>query len=346
MRSGPTAARTETGAALLGAMLVLTLVASLASGALWLQWRQVELEAAERTRAQSLWLMTGVMDWTRLILSEDARSGQSADHLGEPWALPVQESKLSTFLSQDHQWREGDPEVFLSGQIVDAQSRLNLTALLVNGRPSPAQQAAWTRLFARLELPPSELQLLLQRWPQVVAASERARTANTSSTASAGASAAAANMGDTATMAAPLLPQRLEQLAWLGLQPGTLERLRPYATVLPLATPVNLNTADPVVLEAVVPGLSSADARQWVMRRNSQPWMTLQEAAQALGPQGGQLDPALHAVRSRYFEIQGRLRIAQTVQHERALVEREGGQTRMLWRTRASLPGPLPPSLQ
>ena len=333
------AARTQSGAALLSAMLVVTLVASLASAALWLQWRQVELEIAERTRAQSLWLMTGVMDWTRLILGEDARSGQNADHLGEPWALPVQESKLSTFLSQDRQWREGDPEVFLSGQITDAQSRLNLTSLLENGRPIPAQQAAWTRLFVRLELPLSELQLLLQRWPQAVAASERARSSSTRATP---AQAASNNPGGDG----PLLPQRLEQLVWLGLQASTLERLQPYATVLPLATPVNLNTADPVVLEAVVPGLDSAGARQWVLRRNSQPWMTLQEAAQALGPLGGQLDPAQHAVRSRFFEIQGRLRIEQTVQHERALVEREGGQTRMLWRTRASAPGMQSPSLQ
>ena len=333
------AAHRQRGAALLAAMLVVTLVASLASAALWLQWRQVALETAERTRAQSLWLMTGALDWTRLILSEDARSGQSADHLGEPWALPVQDSKLSTFLSQDRQWRQGDPEVFLSGQITDAQSRLNLSSLLENGRPNPAQQAAWTRLFVRLELPLSELQLLLQRWPQAVAASERARAAATVATGQAGNS-------NTASADGPLLPQRLEQLVWLGLQAGTVERLRPYATVLPLPTPVNLNTADPLVLEAVVPGLESASARQWVLRRNSQPWMTLQDAAQALGPQGGQLDPGLHAVRSRYFEIQGRLRIEQTVQQERALVEREGGQTRMLWRTRASMPAPLSPSLQ
>lgn len=340
------AARAQAGAALLSAMLVVTLVASLASAALWLQWRQVELESAERSRAQSLWLMTGVMDWTRLILGEDARSGQNADHLGEPWALPVQESKLSTFLSQDRQWREGDPEVFLSGQIIDAQSRLNLTSLLENGRPIPAQQAAWTRLFVRLELPLSELQLLLQRWPRAVAASERARAGRESGSGAAGAAAPRPPTNTEVAFDGPLLPQRLEQLVWLGLQPATLERLQPYATVLPLATPVNLNTADPVVLEAVVPGLDSAGARQWVLRRNSQPWMTLQDAAQALGPQGGQLDPGLHAVRSRYFEIQGRLRIEQTVQQERALVEREGGQTRMLWRTRASMPAPLSPSLQ
>ena len=317
----------QRGAALLSAMLVVTLVASLASAALWLQWRQVELETAERSRSQSLWLLTGAMDWTRLILSEDARSAQSADHLGEPWALPVQESKLSTFLSQDHQWREGDPEVFLSGQIIDAQSRLNLSSLLEDGKPSAAAVSAWTRLFERLDLPLSELQLLVQRWPQAAAAAQR-------------------TAGEQLTRADPLLPQRLDQLSWLGLSASTIERLRPYATVLPSATPVNLNTASDVVLEAIVPGLDAASARQWVLRRNARPWMSLQEAAEALGPAGRLLDERQHAVRSRYFEIQGRLRIEQTVQQEWALVEREGLQTRMLWRARAPVPSAAIASLQ
>ena len=319
--------RLQRGAALLSAMLVVTLVASLASAALWLQWRQVELETAERSRSQSLWLLTGAMDWTRLILSEDARSAQSADHLGEPWALPVQESKLSTFLSQDHQWREGDPEVFLSGQIIDAQSRLNLSSLLEDGKPSAAALSAWTRLFERLDLPLSELQLLVQRWPQAAAAAQR-------------------TAGEQLTRADPLLPQRLDQLSWLGLSASTIERLRPYATVLPSATPVNLNTASDVVLEAIVPGLDAASARQWVLRRNARPWMSLQEAAEALGPAGRLLDERQHAVRSRYFEIQGRLRIEQTVQQEWALVEREGLQTRMLWRARAPVASAPLPSLQ
>ncbi len=310
--------QSQQGAALLGAMLVVTLVASLASAAMWLQWRQVEVEIAERGRSQSTWLMTGAMDWTRLILSEDARSAQGADHLGEPWALPVQESKLSTFLSQDQPWREGDPEVFLSGQIVDAQSRLNLMSLLENGQPSTAGLAAWTRLFERLDLPLSELQLLLQRWPQAMDAS-RSKTAG------------------PIDPAAPLLPERLDQLVWLGLNPDTVERLGPHATLLPEATPVNLNTASEVVLEAVVPGLDAGSARQALTRRNARPWMSLQEAAQALGAAGRQLDERQHAVRSRYFEIHGRLRMEQTVQHESALVVREGTQTRMVWRHRSHI---------
>lgn len=319
--------RQQHGAALLSAMLVVTLVASLASAAMWLQWRQVELETAERGRAQSLWLMTGAMDWTRLILSEDSRSAQSADHLGEPWALPVQESRLSTFLSQDHQWREGDPEVFLSGQIVDAQSRLNLTSLVEDGKPAPAAQVAWRRLFERLDLPLPELQLLLQRWPQATEAIKRNTTVSTTSDA-------------------PLLPQRLDQLVWLGLSGATVERLRPYATILPTATPVNLNTASEVVLEAVVPGLDVASVRQWVLQRNAKPWMSLQEAAEALGAAGRLLDDQQHTTRSRYFEIHGRLRIEQTVQQESALIERQGGQTRMVWRARAIAPGTNTASLQ
>ena len=86
----------QRGAALLMAMLTVALVSTLASAALWQQWRQVEIDMAERGRTQTAWMMTGALDWARLILREDAVSGQGTgvDHLGEPWALPVQESKL------------------------------------------------------------------------------------------------------------------------------------------------------------------------------------------------------------------------------------------------------------
>ncbi|MEY4448824.1 MAG: hypothetical protein RLZZ433_1839, partial [Pseudomonadota bacterium] len=131
----------QKGAALISAMLVVTLVATLASVALWQQWRYVEIESAERHRVQSAWLLNSALDWSRLILREDAMSNASGsaaksgnspnpptsppnappaalagtvDHLGEPWALPLKEAKLSSFLAQDQQLREGDPEVFLS----------------------------------------------------------------------------------------------------------------------------------------------------------------------------------------------------------------------------------------
>jgi general secretion pathway protein K len=47
------------------------------------------------------------------------------------------------------------------------------------------------------------------------------------------------------------------------------------------------------------------------------------------------LDDKQHSVQSRYFEVQGRMRIDNVVQQETALVLREGGQVRMLWRVRS-----------
>lgn len=309
------------GAALLGAMLTVALVASLASAALWLQWRQVEVEIAERARAQNQWLMVGALDWTRLILAEDARSALGVDHLGEPWALPVQEARLSSFLSQDRQWRPGDPEVFLSGQITDAQSRLNLASLVQDGQISAVALTAWSRLFERLGLPPSELATLTQRWTQSLAAS---RDVGRKSAA-----------GQAAGSPAALLPQRVDQLAWLGLSTSTLAQLQPYVTVLPVATAVNLNTASAPVLEAVVPGLDAGAAQALVEQRSRQPWNSLQEVAEALGPAGRLLDERQHSVRSRFFEIRGRLRIEQQEREELALVERMGSEVRMLWRVSA-----------
>ena len=56
------------GAALLLAMLTVTLVATFAAAAMWQQWRAVEVETAERGRVQSAWILVGALDWSRLIL--------------------------------------------------------------------------------------------------------------------------------------------------------------------------------------------------------------------------------------------------------------------------------------
>ena len=121
----------QTGAALLAAMLTVALVAAFAAAALWQQWRAVEIEAAERARLQSAWILTGALDWARLILREDARSG-GADHLAEPWAVPLQEARLSTFLAADrNNTTDNDADqTFLSGQIIDLQSLLNVNNLV------------------------------------------------------------------------------------------------------------------------------------------------------------------------------------------------------------------------
>jgi general secretion pathway protein K len=220
----------QQGAALLMAMLTVALVTTLASAALWQQWRQVEIEIAERGRSQTTWMMTGALDWTRLILREDAVSaqGRGVDHLGEPWALPVQESKLSTFLSQDQQWREGDAEVFLSGQITDAQSRMNVMNLIEDSKVSPKMLARFAALFERLNLPLDELQnLATQLQAAVLAKAEN-------------------NAKPSTTKAnAALMPQQTAQLLWLGLNVTVCVTLALLVGLrAPLGVPVALNDGE------------------------------------------------------------------------------------------------------
>ena len=136
-------------------MVILTMIATLASSMVWQQWRAVQVEAAERARVQSAWILMGALDWARLILREDARAG-GADHLGEPWATPLAEARLSTFLAADANNTDDGPEAFLSGSITDAQSRYNLRNLVDTGtgKVLPADQAILERLFESISVSP------------------------------------------------------------------------------------------------------------------------------------------------------------------------------------------------
>ncbi|MEY2619833.1 MAG: hypothetical protein RL522_2835 [Pseudomonadota bacterium] len=305
-------AHASRGAALLAALLTVALVATLAAAGLWQQWRTIEVEAAERQRAQAAWVLTGALDWARLILREDARTS-TVDHLAEPWAIPLQEARLSTFLAAD---RSNTPNsdttgesAFLSGDILDLQSRLNLLNLIDAGRVSPAGLRAFERLFELLGLPPSQLQTLvtqlrLARGP-----------------AGSGGRSMPGPQTDTDTQQVPLMPLRTEQLGWLGLPASTVTALQPHVTLLPRRTAVNLNTANAQVIYAAIPGIGLADARRLVAARTTRALATPAEAARVLGQ--AVPDDALVGTSSRYFEVRGRLRLDRTVILVRTQVERE-----------------------
>ena len=312
------------GAALLLAMLTVTLVATFAAAAMWQQWRAVEVETAERGRVQSAWILVGALDWSRLILREDGRAG-GADHLAEPWAVPLQEARLSTFLAADKNVSQVDDastdttEAFLSGQISDMQARLNLTNLAAPGTEQAVALRQFTRLFERLGLPPQELALLTD-------ALRRAQAAPGTGT-----SAAAGSNGGSA----PLMPPTVRQLSWLGLSPATVAALLPHVTLLPVRTPVNLNTADIDVLLAAIDGLDIASAQKIVQAREARHLRTLSEVRDLLGA-SIDINEGAHAVASSYFEVRGRLRLGDAMVDERSLVRKLGLEVTTLWRERGA----------
>jgi len=307
----------QRGAALLAAMLTVALVATFATGALWQQWKSIEVEGAERQRSQARWLLTGALDWARVILREDARAGEAngaTDHLAEPWAVPLQEARLSSFLAAlpDGTGNTVNDEklgqqVLLSGAVSDLQGRLNVINLLQGEQLDGKTVVAFERLFDALGVPPAQLSLLTQ---SLLAAQKQ----NSNS---------------------PLIPQRVGQLSWLGLSPQALQTLGPHITVLPTRTPVNLNTASVQVLYASVPSLSLSDAQRMVQQRERQHWASVDAFQKALGRTVSLSDT--HSVNTRYFEVLGRLRMPQTTLQERSLVQREGQDLKVIWRESGSL---------
>jgi general secretion pathway protein K len=314
-------ARRQSGAALLAAMLTVMLVATFSASALWQQWRASEVEGAERARVQAAWVLIGALDWSRLILGEDGRAG-GPDHLGEPWAVPLEEARLTSFLSADKNVSsdnlEGLPDAFLSGRIVDAQSKLNVLSLVDGGKPVPASVATFTRLFNLLGLPVSELNRMTTGLVSALATS--------TDTASGG--------GDGG--AAPLMPLEVSQLVWLGLSPSTATALEPYVTILPVRTTLNLNTASAEAMSASMESLSIANARQLVERRTRSFFKTVDDANAGLPSGGSRFNATQHGVGTQYFEVQGRLRLDRTWVEEHSLVQRNGITVTTLWRTRGA----------
>ena len=306
----------QCGAALLAAMLTVTLVATFAAAALWQQWRGVELETAERNRVQAAWILLGALDWSRLILREDGLNG-GPDHLAEPWAIALQEARLSTFLAAGGNNASLDPsydtrDAFLSGQVLDAQARLNAANLVVDGKVSASAVASFARLFALLGL-------------QAEMATELAAQMQKAQASSAGESA-------------PLMPRRMEDLVWLGLPQALVPLLAPYVTLLPTATPVNLNTASAEVLYASGATTDLADAQRLVSARQKTHFKNVSDASKLLGS-GDSLNTVNFSIGSRFFEVRGRLRLDQTTVEERSLLQRDDGAVRTLWRERGTVQG-------
>ena len=314
--------RRQSGAALLLAMLTVTLVAGFSASALWQQWQALEIETAERTRVQASWILTGAADWARLILVEDARTG-GPDYLSEPWAQVFQEIPLSSLLSADKNTTAssgGAPDGSLSGQIQDMQARLNVLNLIDGDKVSQADLQAFSRLFTLLGLPLSELRLLAENLGVSSAPGTTATIAITTST--------------------PISPQHVRELALLGLSRPTITRLAPYISVLPVRSVVNLNTAGVEVIYASVPGLEVAQARRLVEERTRSPFRNLEDARRLAAAAAERITEARHSVGTRFFEVSGRLQLDKLVVEERTLMQREGVDVKTLWREKGALNAP------
>lgn len=291
----------QRGAALLTAMIIVALVSTLAAAMVWQQWRAVQVEAAERARLQSAWILSGALEWAKLILREDVKSGRPTA-LTEPWATPLAEARLSTFLAADKDRTDDGPEAFLSGSIVDAQSRYNLRNLVDSAnKVSPTEVEALRQLFRATDLAPELADRIASGLKDALIPPSDAEAGKNG----------------------PLLPQSVAQLTWFGIEPESIRRMTPYVVLLPVATAVNVNTAPKEVLLAAIPGLDLGSAQHLMQVRQRTPFKQITEV-QAQLPATLTVQPQRANVKSNFFVVHGRLRLADRVLEESSLIERRG----------------------
>ena len=298
--------RPATGAALVAAMLVAALaaavVAALASSQS--QWfRSVELR---RDQVQAQALVLAGLAWARQVIQLDSRAGP-IDHLGEPWALPLPPTPLDN----------GSIE----GRIVDAQGRLNLNNLAIDGAPARGERARLARLFARAGIAAASLEALAD-W---IDADEIPRDGGGESAAYAATGRAPAN--------APLVRSAEATLA-RGIDEPHFALLAELVTALPVTTTLNVNTASPEVLASAVNGLEGDALASLVDGRTRKPFASVAEFRSRL-PAGTSIeDDTTIGVRSDFFVVTVRARQGETVAQGRALLRRRGDDMpAVVWQT-------------
>jgi general secretion pathway protein K len=290
--------RAQRGAAVVMAMLVVAVTATLVTGVFWRQSVIMRQAENELSYAQAKWLIRGAIDWAGVILREDARTS-SVDHLGEPWAVPL----ADTHLNPD----DGRDPVYLAGAIRDEQAKFNLRNLAGPKGVNPRELAVLRRLLA------------------LVGAAERLADPVAERVL-------AAVPGEGGRKQTALGLASIDDLLGLeGIGAAAIERLRPFVTVLPQPTPVNANTAPAEVLAARFENLALADARRLVASRDRAFFKDRTDVLNRIDQLKLQASDTEITVATRFFSVAGTVSYRRARLHTEALLRREANRVEAVW---------------
>jgi general secretion pathway protein K len=361
----------QRGVAVITALLLTTLAISIVASLFWQQQVQVRSMENQRLHLQTRWILRGALDWSTLVLRQDAYDNPRYTALTHVWATPLAETRLDQYIERER--IEG--EVFdasLSGNIVDATSRYNLRNLARGTAIDAAQLAIFQRLLTNLQLNPAlartAANLIAGSQPAIRAAgmvdpitgqevggpeSDPAEGGAPEAGGNPDAGGAAVQPGDVAGDADPSNPEQAatipvsrtglgtpikfleveDLLAVRGVTPEMLEKLRPYVIVLPEPTPINVNTAPAEVLAAVIPNFSLSEANALLARRRNVPWDDIGKFQTDIP--GRTVVPDSVSVKSSWFLVNSRIRLDRATLNAQSLIQRSanpiGGGVKVVW---------------
>jgi general secretion pathway protein K len=357
----------QSGVAIISVMLLLSL-ATLVVGTLF--WQQHVLIRSVQNRlalAQIRWIESAVLDWAAVVLRVDRRNGP-VDHLLEPWATPIAETRLDETVTAGGRLSDASRAALLTGQVFDAQARFNLNNLVRDGRISVPDYEAYQRLLSLLNLPQSLADPLAQRlllaYPPVPTSGQQGQQGQTGQRTDAvqGADGGRAeSAGVPASEKADQSPRdgvavtsgqglrsvslfRLDDLRSVpGYDAALIEILSPFVVFLPKQLPgpsgfspvppttVNINTAPAEVISAILEDVPLDRARRFVDVRERTFFASLEQAGSRFDV-AVTLDPARISIGSSFFLVRGMIRFDRVESYIEALMHRGADRVDLLWR--------------
>ncbi len=300
--------RTQRGAALIMALLTMTLVAGISSFVLKAYGTAVDSVSGRRDQAQARLLARGAVDWARNVLAADAKTS-TTDHYGELWATRVPATPVE----------EGE----VGGELDDLSGRFDVNGVTRSRGTDAEQVAAFTRLLGEIGIPPAQAATLtasLIAWSASAAAQPEADTAKKAISSAAGGKPVGASLVD------------IDELVRIdGYNAELVARLRPYAVALPMATALNVNTAPAEVLAALLPGLGIDQARIVVAQRQVVPFKSVPDFIARLPAGAAPADQGRFSVSGRYFLASVRARYGQATTRLQALLDRQKTWPDIVW---------------
>jgi general secretion pathway protein K len=298
----------QTGAALILAMLVAALAATVAVALASEQQRWFADVGNRRDQVQAQSLALAGVQWARQILNDDARSG-TLDYLGEPWAYPLPPTPIANGA--------------VEGRIEDAQGRFNLNNLALDTPAGTAERLRLANLFASKGVDPRMLDAIAD-WIDADSA-PRANGAEDEYYAQRSTTALAAN--------APLV-RAAEFTSVRGASAKVWAALAADVAALPAGTTLNINTANADVIAAAIPDLAGDKLASFIAERARRPFSTMSELRERLPRDVKLPEGTTFGFSSSYFLVSVRSRQGDAIAQARALLKREGREWPIvLWQT-------------
>jgi general secretion pathway protein K len=335
----------QRGVALVIALMITTIAISLASVAMYRQQIQIRLTGNISSLEQAYQYAVGMEDWSKKILEQDYKDNPKVDHNKEDWATKLPPIPIDGGM--------------LTGQLFDLQGKLNLNSvdMIYPKLPAPKPKAGnnpnnpnkpkpkvikteplvyerITKLFAKIDTEqtlgvPENFTDTLWDW---IDKKDEERQG--------GAESGYYQSLEKPYMTANAPLMDISELRLLkGMSKELIEGLKPLVSALPKDSRINLNTAEPEVLEAI--GFNAETTQAIKKAREETPFETMNDflslpEVATLFAQGSEMGKKkanyaqTFSVTSEYFLLEGAVTINNTRIFINSILERKKGKVRVI----------------